>query len=105
MNGINNHIKYGSLWLKDQSGTSQDMQIQEKVNKIYKQMEALEAEAKAFLQKSKASKGSARDMYKQKCLMALKKKKQLEQQAKSYNSHQNALQQASFTMENVNNHK
>lgn len=37
--------------------------------------------------------------------MALKKKKQLEQQAKSYNSHQNALQQASFTMENVNNHK
>jgi hypothetical protein len=44
-------------------------------------------------------------MYKQKCLMALKKKKQLEQQAKSYNSHQNALQQASFTMENVNNHK
>jgi hypothetical protein len=40
-------------------------------------MEGLEAEAKNWLSKSKEAKGSARDMYKQKCLMALKKKKQL----------------------------
>lgn len=34
--------------------------MEDKVNKIYKQIEALEAEAKAFLQKSKESKGSAK---------------------------------------------
>ncbi len=68
-------------------------------------MEALEVEAKNYLAKSKEAKGSAKEMYKQKCLMALKKKKQLEQQAKSYNSHQNALQQAAFTVENVGHQK
>jgi hypothetical protein len=44
-------------------------------------------------------------MYKQKCMMALKKKKQYEQQAKTYNSHQNTLQQAAFTIENAGHHK
>jgi len=53
------------------------IKIDEKVTSIYKQIEALEAEAKTFLQKSQHSKGSAKDMYKQKCLMALKKKKAL----------------------------
>lgn len=37
--------------------------------------------------------------------MSIKKKKQLEQQAKAYNSHQNALQQAAFTMENAAHHQ
>lgn len=44
-------------------------------------------------------------MYKQRCLVALKKKKQLEMQAKTYNSHQNMLQQAVFTAENVSGQK
>lgn len=44
-------------------------------------------------------------MYKQRCLAALKKKKQLEMQAKTYNSHQNMLQQAVFTAENVSGQK
>lgn len=44
-------------------------------------------------------------MYKQRCLMALKKKKALETQAKNYNSHQNALQKAAFTAETINGHK
>ena len=37
--------------------------------------------------------------------MALKKKKQLEQQAQKYNAHQNTLQQAAFNIETANNHK
>ena len=72
---------------------------------LYKQMEALEAEAKGYLHKSQQSKGSAKDMYKQKCLMALKKKKALEQQAKSLNAHQNILQQGIFNVEAANAHK
>ena len=68
-------------------------------------MEALEAEAKNYLAKSKESKGSVRDMYKNKCLMTLKKKKQLEVQAKKYSQQQNMLQQAVFTTENVQGHK
>jgi hypothetical protein len=44
-------------------------------------------------------------MYKQRCLLALKKKKQLEMQVKTYNSHQNMLQQAVFTAENINGQK
>jgi len=38
-------------------------------------------------------------MYKQKALMALKKKKQLMDQAKKYNVQQNMLQQAVFNKE------
>ena len=68
-------------------------------------MEGLEAEAKNWLSKSKEAKGSARDMYKQKCLMALKKKKQLEQQAQKLNNQQNTLQQAVFNIESANGHK
>jgi hypothetical protein len=37
--------------------------------------------------------------------MALKKKKQLEVQAKKYSQQQNMLQQAVFTTENVQGHK
>ena len=44
-------------------------------------------------------------MYKQKCMQALKKKKQLEQQAKTLNAHQNTMQQAAFNLENAGNHK
>jgi hypothetical protein len=72
--------------------------VEEKVNTIYKQIEGLELEAKNNLKKSQESKGSAKEMYKQRCLLALKKKKQLEQQVKTYNSHQNMLQQAVFTV-------
>ena len=68
-------------------------------------MEALESQAKNYLQKSKESKGSAKEMYKNKCLMALKKKKQLETQVKKYTQQQNMLQQAVFTKENVQAHK
>ena len=68
-------------------------------------MEALDAQAKNYLSKTKESKGSAKDMYKQKCLMALKKKKQLQQQAQKLNNQQNMLQQAVFNIESASNHK
>lgn len=44
-------------------------------------------------------------MYKQRCMLALKKKKQLETQVKTYNSHQNMLQQAAFNVEAASGHK
>jgi len=72
---------------------------------LYKQIEALELEAKNNLKKSQESKGSVKEMYKQRCLMALKKKKALETQVKNYNSHQNALNQVAFTAETINGHK
>ena len=68
-------------------------------------MEVLEQEAKNYLQKSKESKGSAKDMYKNKCLMALKKKKQLEAQVKKYTQQQNVLQGAVFAKQSVQAHK
>ena len=76
-----------------------------KVNELYKKIEALESEAKGYLEKSQQTKGSTKEMYKQKALMALKKKKQLMQQANKYNSHQNMLQQAVFTKEAAEGHK
>ncbi len=79
--------------------------VQEKVNTIYKQIDELQRQAKANLKKSQESKGSAKQMYKQRCLIALKKKKQLEAQAKTYNSHQNMLQQAVFVGENISGQK
>ena len=81
------------------------MQVEGKVNELYKKMEGLEQEAKNYLAKSQQTKGSTREMYKQKALMALKKKKQLMQQANKYNSHQNMLQQAVFTKEAAAGHK
>jgi hypothetical protein len=61
--------------------------VEGKVNAIYKQIEGLELEAKNNLKKSHENKGLVKDMYKQRCLLALKKKKQLEQQVKTYSSH------------------
>ena len=72
---------------------------------MWKQIEGLDVEAKNLLQKSQQAKGSAKNMYKQKCLMALKKKKQLEQQVQKYNSQQNMMQQAVFNVEAAQNHK
>jgi uncharacterized protein (DUF3084 family) len=80
-------------------------QVEDKISNLFKQCEALEAEAKANLLKSKESKGSAKEMYKQRCLLALKKKKAIEGQIKSLNGQQNMLQQAVFTTENIQNHK
>lgn len=79
--------------------------VQEKVNDLYKQIQALEQEAKNNLRKSQETKGSAKEMYKQRCMLALKKKKQLETQVKTYNSHQNMLQQAAFNVEAASGHK
>ena len=57
------------------------------------------------MRKSQETKGSAKEMYKQRCMLALKKKKQLETQVKTYNSHQNMLQQAAFNVEAASGHK
>jgi phage shock protein A len=50
--------------------------VEDKLNSIYQQIEAAEQEAKNNLRKSQESKGSAKEMYKQRALIALKKKKQ-----------------------------
>jgi hypothetical protein len=81
------------------------IQIDSKVNTLWKQVEAQEAEAKNYLQKSQQSKGTAKEMYKQKAVMALKKKKQIQQQIQKLNSQQNMLQQAAFNVETVQGHK
>ena len=63
----------------------------------------LDAEAKDLLEKSKKSKGSAKDMYKQRCVQVLKKRKQYDKQLKGYMNQQFTLDQVSFTSENIQN--
>lgn len=63
----------------------------------------LDAEAKDLLEKSKKSKGSAKDMYKQRCVQVLKKRKQYDNQLKGYMNQQFTLDQVSFTSENIQN--
>jgi len=42
-------------------------------------------------------------MYKQRCVMVLKKRKQYENQLKNYMTHQFTLNQVAFTSENIQN--
>jgi charged multivesicular body protein 5 len=42
-------------------------------------------------------------MYKQRCIMVLKKRKQYEAQLKNYMTHQFTLNQVAFTSENIQN--
>jgi charged multivesicular body protein 5 len=55
------------------------------------------------LEKSKKAKGSARDMYKQRCVNVLKKRKQYDNQLKAYMNQQFTLDQVGFTSENIQN--
>ena len=63
----------------------------------------LDAEAKDLLEKSKKSKGSAKDMYKQRCMMVLKKRKLYDNQLKNAMNQQFTLDQVAFTSENIQN--
>ncbi len=56
-----------------------------------------------MLEKSKKAKGSARDMYKQRCVNVLKKRKQYDNQLKAYMNQQFTLDQVGFTSENIQN--
>ena len=63
----------------------------------------LDNEAKELLEKSKKSKGSAKEMYKQRCVNVLKKRKQYDNQLKNYMNQQFTLDQVAFTSESIQN--
>lgn len=64
-------------------------------------MTRLDNEAKELLEKSKKAKGSAKDMYKQRCVNVLKKRKQYDNQLKNYMNQQFTLDQVAFTSETI----
>ena len=66
-------------------------------------MTKLDLEAKDLLEKSKKAKGSAKDMYKQRCVQVLKKRKQYDNQLKGYMNQQFTLDQVAFTSDNIQN--
>ena len=66
-------------------------------------MSRLDAEAKELLEKSKKSKGSAKEMYKQRCVNVLRKRKQYDNQLKNYMNQQFTLDQVGFTSESIQN--
>jgi hypothetical protein len=53
--------------------------------------------------RSKTAKGSSQQMYRQRCVQLLKKRKQYENQLKSYMSQQYMLDQVAFTKDSVQN--
>lgn len=61
----------------------------------------LDNEARDLLEKSKKAKGSAKDMYKQRCVNVLKKRKQYDTQLKNYMNQQFTLDQVAFTSESI----
>ena len=71
--------------------------MENKVRELSETVSLLDNEAKELLEKSKKSKGSAREMYKQRCLMVLKKRKMYDNQLKNYMSQQMTLDQVAFT--------
>ncbi len=54
--------------------------------------------------KSKTAKGTSKQMYRQRCVQLLKKRKQYENQLKTYMSQQYTLDQVAFTKDSVQNH-
>lgn len=68
-------------------------------------MDKLQAEAKEYLAKAHATKGAQRDMYKNKALMALNKKKQYEKQMRGYMNQQMTIDQLSINTEMMKGHK
>ena len=66
-------------------------------------MNKLDAEAKELLEKSKKSKGSTKEMYKQRCVAVLKKRKMYDNQLKQAMNQQITLDQVAFTSESIQN--
>ena len=57
----------------------------------------MDNELKVLYEKSKTAKGSSKQMYRERCVQLLKKRKQYEQQLKNYMSQQFTLDQVAFT--------
>lgn len=58
---------------------------------------------KELYEKSKTAKGSSRQMYRQRCVQLLKKRRQYENQLRNYLSQQYTLDQVAFTKDTVQN--
>ena len=69
------------------------MKVEDKRKQIEQTMDKLQGEAKEYLAKAQATKGAQREMYKNKALMSLNKKKQYEKQMKGYMNQQMTLDQ------------
>jgi charged multivesicular body protein 5 len=82
--------------LKEQS---QKMQV--RINELEATIREVNDELKACFEKAKAAKGSAKEMYKAKCVQLVKKKKVYENQVKTLLGGQMMLDQAAFTTENI----
>ena len=79
------------------------MQLKNKVRELSETVTRLDAEAKELLEKSKKSKGSSREMYRQRCLAVLKKRKLYDNQLKAYMGQQLTLDQVAFTADSIQN--
>ena len=60
---------------------------------------------KELYDKSKTAKGSSKQMYRQRCVQLLKKRKQYENQLRNYLSQQYTLDQVAFTKDTVQNNR
>jgi len=58
---------------------------------------------KELYERSKTSKGSSKQMYRQRCVQLLKKRRQYENQLRNYLSQQYTLDQVAFTKDTVQN--
>jgi hypothetical protein len=79
--------------------------VEDKIRELEHKVNQLHLEAKDFLAKSQASKGTQKEMFKKKALMALNKKKQYENQMKTYMNHQMTIDSINMTTENIKNHQ
>jgi charged multivesicular body protein 5 len=78
-------------------------QLENKVRELSETVTKLDNEAKDLLEKSKKAKGTTKEMYKQRCVNILKKRKQYDNQLKAYMNQQFTLDQVAFTSENIQN--
>ena len=73
------------------------------MRKLSETISIVDKEMKELYDKSKTAKGSSKQMYRQRCVQLLKKRKQYENQLRNYLSQQYTLDQVAFTKDTVQN--
>ena len=85
----------------DQKVQHEITKIEGKLKQIEQTIDKLQAEAKEYLSKAQGVKGAQKDMYKNKALMALNKKKQYEKQMRGYMNQQMTMEQLKMNTEAI----
>lgn len=71
--------------------------MEAKVRELSESITIVDNELKQLYDKSKTAKGSSKQMYRDRCVQLMKKRKMYEQQLKSFTSQQFTLDQVAFT--------